>query len=216
MPEIQTVSSHKFNQPAWAVQAKLTPTFESVRLGHRGQQSNVRYIELMLAITHANDLRCSIRGDNTGVTLYGFHGDIDVAKALYVSLVVQMVADADAYIRSGAHRPVHGRTARAAFYAGWTARIEHRLQRAQWAAQASAGAFEKGIDEVTGETSGAKLPALIAKDVEVHDYFAYMRRQHGVTGTWRGSSQVADERSTERGRAAAERACLGREKELSA
>ena len=61
MPEIQTVSSHKFNQPAWAVQAKLTRTFESVRLGHRGQQSNVRYIELMLEITHANDLRCSIR-----------------------------------------------------------------------------------------------------------------------------------------------------------
>lgn len=193
-----------------------TPTFEPVRLGHRGQQSNVRYIELMLAISHANDLRCTIRGDNTGVTLYGFQGDIDVVKTLYVSLVVQMVADADAYIRSGAYRPVHGRTARAAFYSGWTERIEHRLQQAQWAAQVSAGAYESGIDEVTGQPSGAKLPALVAKDVEVRDYFDYMRRQHGVKGTWRGSSAVGDEHSVRHGRAAAERARLGRAKELTA
>lgn len=199
-----------------ADEASPTPTFEPLRLGHRGQQSNVRYIELMLAIARANDLRCTIRSDNTGVTLYGFQGDIDVAKTLYVSLVVQMVADADAYIRSGAHRPVHGRTARAAFYSGWTERIEHRLQRAQWAAQASAGAYERGIDETTGVSSGAKLPALVAKEVEVRDYFAYMRRQHGVRGTWRGSNGVADQRSVERGHAAAERARLGRAKELSA
>lgn len=199
-----------------AGEAAPTPTFEPVRLGHRGQQSNVRYIELMLAIARANDLRCSIRGDNTGVTLYGYQGDIDMVKTLYVSLVVQMVADADAYIRSGAHRPVHGRTARAAFYSGWTARIEHRLQQARWAAQASAGVYESGIDEITGETSGAKLPALVAKDVEVRDYFTYMVHQHGVKGTWRGSSEVADEHSISRGRAAAERARLGRSKELSA
>lgn len=197
-------------------EATAAPTFEPVRLGHRGQQSNVRYIELMLAIARANDLRCSIRGDNTGVTLYGFQGDIDVTKTLYVSLVVQMVADADAYIRSGAHRPVHGRTARAAFYSGWTSRIEHRLQLAQRAAQVSAGAFEPVGDEPAGESSGVNLPALVAKEVEVHDYFAYMRRQHGVRGTWRGSNTVADERSVAHGRAAAERARLGRAKELSA
>jgi putative metallohydrolase (TIGR04338 family) len=198
-----------------ADEAPVTPGFEPVRLGHRGQQSNVRYIELMLAIARSNDLRCTIRGDNTGVTLYGFPGDIDVAKALYVSLVVQMVADADAYIRSGAHRPVHGRTARAAFYAGWTARIGQRLERATWAAQSTAGAYEQGIDEVTGEPGGALLPALVAKEVEVRDFFAYMRRQHGVRGTWRGSSTVADERSIEHGREAAERARLGHAKELS-
>jgi len=196
-------------------EASPTPTFEPVRLGHRGQQSNVRYIELMLAVARANDLRCTIRGDNTGVTLYGFPDDIAVVKTLYVSLVVQMVADADAYIRSGAHRPVHGRTARAAFYSGWTARIEQRLQRAQWAAQSSAGVYANGIDVVTGEASGAKLPALVAKEVEVRDYFDHMRRQHGVRGTWRGSNAVADEHSTARGRAAAERARLGREAELT-
>jgi len=199
-----------------AGEASPTPTFEPVRLGHRGGQSNVRYIDLMLAIARANDLRCTIRGDNTGVTLYGFQGDIDATKALYVSLVVQMVADADAYIRSGAHRPVHGRTARAAFYAGWTSRIEHRLQQARWAAEASTGAWEKGIDAVTGESRGARLPALVAKEVEVADYFGHMRRQHGVRGTWRGSNAVTDARSVAHGGAAAEQARLGRANELSA
>jgi len=192
-----------------------SPVFEAVRLGHRGQQSNVRFIELMLAITRANDLRCTIRGDNTGVTMYGFPGDIDVAKALYVTLVMQMVADGDAYIRSGAHRPTHGRTARAAFYAGWTDRIGQRLHEAQRNAQRSAGALEERIDAATGMVSTEKSLALVAKDLEVDDYFDHMRRQHGVRGTWRGSSGVRDGRSHARGRAAADRARLGSAKELS-
>ncbi|MFT4298947.1 MAG: DUF2786 domain-containing protein [Aeromicrobium sp.] len=194
-----------------------TPTFEPVRLGHRGQQSNVRFIELMVAITRANDLRCSIRSDNTGVTLYGFGSDIDVAKTLYMSLVVQMVADADAYLRSGAHRPTHGRTARAAFYQGWTARIEQRLREARRAAQVSAGVSDDPQAPGAARTAAGnpRALALIAKEVEVSDYYAAMRRQHGVSGTWRGSSRVADRRSAARGRAAAERARFGRGKELT-
>lgn len=192
------------------------PTFESIRLGHRGQQSNVRFVELMLAIAHANDLRCSIRTDNTGVTLYGFQADIDVVKAFYVSLAVQMVADADAYIRSGAHRPVHGRTARAAFYDGWTTRIGERLEEARATARSGAESpgDPAGRADATASTSTAL--ALAAKEVEVEDYFGYMKRQHGVAGTWRGSSSVADEHSTSRGEAAADQARLGSAKELTA
>lgn len=192
------------------------PTFETIRLGHRGQQSNVRFIELMLAVTRANDLRCSIRGDNTGVTVYGFESDIEVAKAFYVSLVVQMVADADAYIRSGAHRPVHGRTARAAFYDGWTTRIEQRLEDARAAARTDAESSEDDHDQQTVATSTSTALALRAKEIEVDDYFGYMKRQHGVAGTWRGSSYVADDHSESRGRAAADRARLGSAKELTA
>lgn len=192
-----------------------TPTFETIRLGHRGQQSNVRFIELMLAVTRANDLRCSIRGDNTGVTVYGFESDIEVAKAFYVSLVVQMVADADAYIRSGAHRPVHGRTARAAFYEGWTARIEERLEDARASARTRAEDDGPHDGQSVGASTSTTL-ALRAKEIEVDDYFGYMKRQHGVSGTWRGSSYVADDHSESRGRAAADRARLGSAKELTA
>ncbi len=193
---------------------RAVPTFEGLRLGHRRQRSNVRYIELMLAVSRANDLKCSIRGDNTGVTLYGFLGDIDVAKALYASLVVQMVADADAYLRSGAHRPVHGQTARAAFYEGWTDRIGERLADARRAAQVSSGAVEEPAAAVPHD--GSKVLALAAKEVEVTDYFDQMRAEHGIRGTWRGSGGTDDVRSLARGQAAADRARLGREKELSA
>ena len=193
-----------------------TPTFETIRLGHRGQQSNVRFIELMLAVTRANDLRCSIRGDNTGVTVYGFASDIEVAKAFYVSLVVQMVADADAYIRSGAHRPVHGRTARAAFYDGWTTRIEQRLEDARAAARTSAESLDQPDGQGAVATARSTALALRAKEIEVDDYFGYMLRQHGIAGTWRGSSSVADDHSEARGRAAADRARLGSARELTA
>ncbi|WP_229052323.1 DUF2786 domain-containing protein [Aeromicrobium sp. Leaf350] len=195
--------------------AERTPTFESIRLGHRGQPSNVRFINLVLAIARANDLRCSIRGDNTGVTLYGFASDIEVTRVLYVSLAVQMVADADAYIRSGAHRPVHGRTARAAFYAGWTSRIGQRLHEANRAARAISGVGgEPGAP--APERPGTKALALLAKEVEVDDYYASMARQHGVSGTWKGSTVVDDARSTSRGRAAADQARLGSQKVISA
>ncbi|WP_375001823.1 DUF2786 domain-containing protein [Aeromicrobium sp. CTD01-1L150] len=190
------------------------PTFEPVRLGHRGQHSNVRFVELMLQIAHANDLRCSINADNTGVTLYGFTDDIDVTKTLYVSLVVQMVADADAYIRSGAHRPVHGRTARAAFYQGWTTRIGQRLAEAQRAAQVGAGVLEQTLD-ARGEVRESKAVALIAKDVELDDYFDHMKNQHGISRTWRAGKQVADPHSDLQGRAAAERARLHQRQSLS-
>ncbi len=186
------------------------PTFESVQVGHRGQPTNVRFVQLILAIARANDLRCSIQADNTGVTLYGFAGDIEVTKTLYMSLAVQMAADADAYIRSGAHRPTHGRTARAAFYSGWTTRIGQRLKKAQNATRASAIAED---DSTTAEST-SKDVALRAKEVEVDDYYGYMKRQHGISGTWRGASHVSDLKSNLRGRAAADTARIGNEKAL--
>jgi hypothetical protein len=170
----------------------------------------------MVAVAQANDVRLTIRGDNTGVTLYGFAADIAVTKTLYASLVVQMVTDGDAYIRSGAHKPVHGSTARAAFYAGWTDRIGDRLREAQARAQLSAGAATEQVDPRTGQVSVAKVPALVAKDVEVEDYYGSMLRQHGVRGTWRGGAQVRDGRSVLRGMSAADRARLGRSGEISA
>ncbi|NLC97979.1 MAG: DUF2786 domain-containing protein [Actinomycetales bacterium] len=196
-------------------EAELSPTFESIRLGHRGQPSNVRFVSLMLAIARANDLRCSIRGDNTGVSLFGFPGDIEVTKALYATLAIQMVADADAYIRSGAHRPVHGRTARAAFYQGWTSRIGQRLTEAKQYATDQAAALNKPDPSRDETLSTSTALALKAKEVEVDDYYEYMKRQQGVRGTWRGGSQINDSRSAARGRAAANRARLGSEKAIA-
>lgn len=193
-----------------------TPTFEPVQLGHRGKPSNVRFVNLMLAVAGANDLQCTIRTDNTTVTLYGFPGDIAVAKTLYVTLVLQMVSDGDAYIRSGAHRPVHGRTARAAFYEGWTGRIGQRLRRAQQEARQSTGALpRKDVREPVGAGPSTAL-ALVAKEAEVDDYFQRMKRSHGVRGTWRGSGMVLDPHSELSGMEAADAARLGAARQLAA
>lgn len=190
------------------------PTFESVKLGHRGQQANVRFVTLMLQIASANDLRCTIRSDNTQVTLYGFQRDIDLTKVLYVSLVIQMVADADAYIRSGAHRPTHGRTARAAFYQGWTMRIGQRLRDAQRSAQIDLGVRTRTVEATTGLVTETKAVALVSKEIEVDDFFEYEKRQLGIRAVWRGSGWVDDDHSSARGEAAANRARIGHEKEL--
>ncbi len=195
-------------------EAELSPTFESVQLGHRGQHSNVRFVELILVIAHANDLRCSIRSDNTGVTLFGFPGDIEVTKALYASLAIQMVTDADTYIRSGAHKPVHGRTARAAFYAGWTSRIGQRLKDAQERVRTTAKAKTTPTEATATSRSHSTALALVAKEIEVDNYYDYMKRQQGVRGTWRGGSHISDAHSAARGRTAAESARLGSEKEI--
>lgn len=195
-----------------------SPTFEAVRLGHRGQPSNVRFVNLMLAIARANDLRCTIRTDNTVVTLYGFPLDIQVTKALYVTLVLQMIADGDAYIRSGAHRPIHGRTARVAFYEGWTSRIGLRLKQAQAAAQRSQSGSGDSPSPVPATTvsQSTKELALVAKRDEVKGYYKGLLQAHGVSGTWRGAGEVQDFHSEARGWAAAEQARLGRESELPA
>ena len=45
-----------------------------------------------------------VAGNSTFVVAYGFEPDIDTCEALYTSLVIQMVAASDAYLRSGRHR----------------------------------------------------------------------------------------------------------------
>lgn len=60
--------------------------------------------QLYLAVAHVNDLKCIIAGNNTVVWPYGFPGDLDVAEALYNSLVVQMVAAADEGLKKGLNK----------------------------------------------------------------------------------------------------------------
>lgn len=186
------------------------PTVESVILGHPGSVSNVRFVKLMLSIAFANDVHCTIKHDNSGVDLYGFQSDIDVTKALYVSLLPQMVADADAYIRSGVYRPVHGRTARVSFYAGWTARIGNRLYIAKSRTNKSA-TTDESLTEEQRETTAL---AIRAKEVEVRDYYNYELKQKGIRRAWSGGGSARDRGSIRRGSAAADNARIGGSKAL--
>lgn len=206
------------------------PTWETVLIGEAGKRSLARYVRLVLGLARANDVRVAIFSDNTRVTLYGFPSDIAIVKALYASLVTQMVADGDQHLRSGAHkgdtrlvwderrrgwreRPVHGSTARAAFYEAWADHVGERLMAARQATRAAA------IDA----DAGAALPAastevaLRAKEIEVVDYFAHMQAEHGIRGTWKGAASAghAAPGSHDAGVRAAARARLGTERAIS-
>ena len=206
------------------------PAYETVQIGERGRRSLARYVRLILEIARANDLRAAIYSDNTRVTLYGFPSDIVIVKALYATLVTQMVADGDEHLRSGAHkvdrhqvwepsrrrwveRPVHGSTARTAFYEAWTTHIADRLTEARSRARQQAGGHP-----AESEPSTSTEIALRAKEIEVVDYFARMRQEHGVRGTWKGTAQsgAAAPGSWDAGASAAARARLGTEPQLPA
>lgn len=203
------------------------PTWETVLIGESGRRSLARYVRLVLEIARANDVRVAIYTDNTRVTLYGFPSDIAVVKALYASLVTQMVSDADAHLRSGAHkadtrlvwngrrrrweeRPVHGATARAAFYEAWADHVGDRLMTARRETRAAV------IEAESPAASSSTELALRAKEVEVVDYFAQMQTEHGVRGTWKGAASAghAAPGSHDAGVRAAARARLGTERAL--
>lgn len=211
-------------------EARSDPTWETVLIGESGKRSLARYVRLMLEIARANDVRVAIYTSNTRVTLYGFPADLSITKALYASLVTQMVADGDAHLRSGAHkadlrevwdarrrrweaRPVHGSTARAAFYEAWADHIGERLMEARTHAREAAVRSDAPVAE--GPTS-TEL-ALRAKEVEVVDYFGRMQRDHGIRGTWKGIATAghAAPGSHDAGTRAAARARLGTEQAIT-
>ncbi|WP_435769926.1 TIGR04338 family metallohydrolase [Nocardioides sp. SYSU DS0651] len=220
---------------ASAEERREDPTWETVLIGESGKRSLARYVRLVLEIARANDVRVAIYTSNTRVTLYGFPSDIAVVKALYASLVTQMVADADAHLRSGAHKhdtrlvwddrrrawlqkPVHGSTARAAFYEAWADHVGERLQSARdetRRAAIRADTSAEGPDDSGAAPTSTEL-AIRAREVEVVDYFAHMQAEHGIRGTWKGAATAghAAPGSHEAGVRAAARARLGTEREL--
>lgn len=208
------------------------PTWETVLIGETGKRSLARYVRLVLEIARANDVRVAIYTSNTRVTLYGFPSDISIVKALYASLVTQMVADGDAHLRSGAHKadtravwdgrrrrweekPVHGSTARAAFYEAWADHVGERLTRARDQARSEAIASDAASAPASARATTTEL-AIRAKEVEVVDYFGKMQREHGVRGTWKGAAQAAHAApgSHSAGVRAAARAHLGTERAI--
>lgn len=76
----------------------------TVRIGRPGQVGLGKYTALFLEICGANDIRCLISRDSTTVYCHGFPSDIEVAQMLYGAILPEMVAEADRYITSGAHK----------------------------------------------------------------------------------------------------------------
>lgn len=213
------------------LESRDAPVAEGYRIGEPGKRGLARYVRLLINIAHANDLRCTISHDSTAVTMYGFATDIEVTKALYESLLVQMVADCERYLASPGRdvserwnpkrrrwevKQVATITARLAFYEAYAGRIGQRLSEARERAVASALASDTATPADPAASSETAL-ALRQKEVAVHDHFAEALRRNRIRGTWRGdrrSSAIDAPGAAHEGQRAANRARLSEEKAL--
>lgn len=202
------------------------PVSEHYRIGERGKRGLARYVRLLLNVAHANDLRCTINSDSTAVTMHGFATDIAVTRALYESLLVQMVADCERYLASDdrdttiswdrkarkyVEKPVATITARLSFYEAYGIRIGERLQEARQTTIAAADLTEEP------ERSSETALALRQKELDVHDYFADALRRNNIRGTWAGDRRSSIDNAptaAHQGVLAAGRARLSDEKSL--
>jgi putative metallohydrolase (TIGR04338 family) len=188
------------------------PVEETVVIGQRKRRGLARYVKLLLNIAEANDLKCLISQDSTKVYLYGFRDDIQIARALYESVLVQMVTDCERYLReSEPELDVATITRRLAFYEGYALRIGQRLLRAREKAR------EQAVTTADPRLSESTAVAIRAKEIEVSDHFAEVLRKQNIRGSWRGgrlSSAESAISSYVAGGAAADRARLGGERAL--
>ncbi|MGU3293356.1 DUF2786 domain-containing protein [Williamsia sp. M5A3_1d] len=209
--------------------ARTAPVARQIAIGTKGKRGMRTYVALFVAIAHANDVKVDVASNSTFVLAYGFSGDIDSTEALYSSLVVQMVAASDAYLKAGgyknevAHKVVtqHSRwrtrrvveqtplspiTARLNFQSAFAERIGLRLTEARDEARAEAVA-------ATSARSSSTQIALRDKEIAVVDFH---RAESTARGTWRGSSASAgySEAARRAGDTAGRRARLGEQGHL--
>jgi hypothetical protein len=154
-------------------EARAVPTVKRVIIAERGKRGNKQLVELFSSIGNVNSVNITIYKGDHMVDAYGFEEDIDLTKALYDSLVVQMKIAADAYLRTGEYKkeliwvekyetqqgwygrervyvgaeqkPVDGRIARHSFQNAWRRTVSTRLREAKEAAQLAAEAAELNL-----------------------------------------------------------------------
>lgn len=185
---------------------RQTPVQRAIAIGEPGRKGLRTYVQLFVAIAAANDVKCDVASNSTRVFAYGFDSDLDTCEALYSSLLMQMVRASDAYLRSGAHRPVAGVTARLNFQLAFAARIGQRLAETKRDVEASAVGADP--DEATGT-------ALVLRDkqIELRDFYSQTSQ---ARGTWRGpqSGVARSDKARRAGDRAGRDARIGRSTEL--
>lgn len=175
---------------------RATPVQRIIPIGEPGKKGLRTYVQLFVAIAHANDVRCDVARTSTQVYAYGFDTDIDTCEALYASLLVQMVRASDHYIKSGQYRtatvekivterrfgrtvrtrvraPAAPVTARLNFQMAFAARVGRRLAEVKSEVEAEA---------VESASAGTAL-ALRDKEIELVDFYTATSE---ARGTWRG------------------------------
>ncbi|MBY4575597.1 hypothetical protein ACN94_18750 [Gordonia paraffinivorans] len=217
-----------------AARRTVTPISRQIKIGEPGKRGLRTYVQLFVAIASANDVTVDVASNSTFVLAYGYEADIDACEALYTSLIVQMVAASDAYLRSGAYKgetfarvvtkgtgwrarrvieekPLSPITARLNFQSAFAERIGKRLAEARDAAREEALDAERK----SGEPERPTALALRNKEIEVRDFY---KTESTARGTWRPSSASAgySEAARRAGDRAGLRAKIGTDHEFGA
>lgn len=175
-----------------------TPVQETIRLFDWDDKSQTKayFVMLINTIGEANDVRMNMAHNSTYVIAFGYPSDIEVTKALYNSLSVQMVQAAERYLSTKEYRnemvhyeahswsgttfttkPMDGRTARRSFYEGFRSKIGERLREAK---------LQAIKDMPTVETSNGNESTelvLVRKSDEVYSFY---RANSNARGSYRG------------------------------
>lgn len=202
-------------------QKRETPIKRMVDVADYKSKTKKFMVELYLAIARHNDLRVDICHGSSAVVVYGFESDMDVVEALFNSLSVQMVGQANEWLATGEYKnemdtkwdpktwqwvekPVDGRVARASFYRGFITALSNRLRDAR----AETLAKMQEADEASGvEGPGTDL-VMVTKAEDVQGYY---KSTSQARGSWSGSASGQSSSSGRgAGRAAGESATISR------
>ncbi len=196
---------------------RTLPEQRTVVIGERGTKGLRTLVDLYLGIAAANDITCTIASTATRVYAVGFAEDLDVAEALYASLVTQMAKAAEDFKRNGdwkkemvytnswpyREKPQSWLTARLNFQEAFATRIRQRLYGAKVEAET---AIIKAEAAAVDGAPGASL-VLVEKEDAVREAAAPMLAR--ARGSYRGGTSGAQSRSGRiAGRSAADKARL--------
>lgn len=216
-------------------QAAPEPEERTVSIGRPRSPGLRTFTALFLVVAQANDLKCLVARDGSRVFAHGMPADIDMAETIYASLLVQMEADADRWLASGAYlrerrrdivgdgrRSPDAGVARRSFRTGFTSRTaellahaseeakREALAEAEAARALGAGAGSGGGAGCPGSSSGALTStalALRAKEKAVDEFHRRAIAEQNVRGTFRATTRGnVSLGGYHAGRAAAERA----------
>lgn len=207
------------------------PVTRQIAIGQAGKRGLKTYVQLFVQIAVANDITCDVASNSTFVIAYGFESDIDTCEALYTSLVIQMVAASDAYLKSGAYKGQTAQqmvtktngyvrrrfveekalspiTARLNFQSAFAGRIGERLRAARDEQREQAR-----IDDVAAARPVSTAVAMRNKELEVKDFY---KAESKARGSWRPNRATAgfSAAAREAGDRAGRRARIGANPEL--
>jgi NOL1/NOP2/fmu family ribosome biogenesis protein len=152
---------------------------QGIRIGDSGKRGLHTYYDLLAAIARQNNVQMTLLQDASYAWMHGYDNDVATTEALFNSLLVQMVAESDAYMRRAEYKdelvyrevrtkdrwgytdseyklaPVHGRTARRSFQEAFTHKISARLREARLHAEQDAAAGHFHADDTPLEIQAA-------------------------------------------------------------